>query len=356
MKRAGWIGAALLAVAAALGLWLAPRVLLAAWLAAWWWCLGLVLGCFTNAWTSRLTGGLWGESLCAAALVLGRRVPWLLLALVPVVAGQAWLYPWADPSSGWLKDIAEPGFVRTWLSAPFFIARLVLYAIAWWWMTRASSLAAKPRAAASLLAHSLLTSLAAVDLLMSLMPGWYSTGFGLVVLSAQGLSGAALAVLLVRGAPGLRTATTPDSSVPVSRDLGNLMLMWTMGWGYLAFMQFVVIWSEDLPHEVMWYAPRLQTGWVYVALAVLLVQLALPFFALLFRSVKDHPPRLLGVAGLVLAGSALDAAWLVLPSVDAHTLHGWWLFPALFAGGALLLFAAGDGTLLRASTEVRHGV
>ena len=351
MKRATWIGIALLVLGVALGLWLAPRILLAAWLAAWWWCLGLVLGCFTNAWTSRLTGGAWGDPMRAASLALGRQLPWLLLALVPLVLGRAWLYPWAGPGTHWLQDISAPGFLRVWLSTPFFVARLLLYAVAWWWMTRAGSVLAKPRAAASLLAHSLLTSLAAVDLLMSLMPGWYSTAFGLVVLSTMGLSGAALAVLLAGAAPGARTQTTPESSVPVSRDLGNLMLMWLLGWGYLAFMQYLVIWSENLPHEIQWYVPRVQTGWVYVGQAGLLAQLVLPFFALLFRSVKDSPARLMIVAAVVLAGTALDAAWLVLPSVDAHTLHGWWLFPVLFAGVAVLLHAAARG-----EKEVRHGV
>ena len=69
------------------------------------------------------------------------------------------------------------------------------------------------------------------------------------------------------------------------------------------------------------------------------VQLVLPFLALLFRSIKDAPQRLVQVALLLLGASALDTAWMVLPSVDAHTLHGWWLFPLLFAGASLLMLA-----------------
>ena len=313
------------------------RLLLAAWLAAWWWCLGLVLGSFVNAWMSRLSGGAWGEPLQAGALLLRRAVPWLAVAMLPFAIGHASLYPWASPGSPWLQGYARPAFVQGWLSPPFWLARLAVYAVAWWWITRPASLASKGAAAASLVLHVLLTSLAAVDLLMALVPRWYSTAFGLVVLSVQALSGAALVVWLTPA-----TAQRDGGTVPLSRDLGNLLLMWVMGWAYLAFMQFLIIWAENLPAEVAWYVPRLQTGWQHVGVALVLLQLAVPFLVLLFRAVKDRPERLRRVAALLLAASALDAAWMVLPSVDPHTLHGWWLFPAMFGAAALLL-----GILLR---------
>ena len=357
MKRALPLGFVLLAAAIVAGALLAPRVLLAGWLAAWWWALGLVLGTFVNAWMSRLTGGKWGQPVQAAALAARRALPWLLLALLPVAVGYRWLYPWADPASGWLHDIARPGFLRTWLSPAFFIARLVLYALAWWWITQAASLLHKPRAAASLMLHTLLTSLAAVDLLMSLVPGWFSTAFGLVALSVQALSGAALAVLLAGGAPGQETHRAVEADVPLSRDLGNLLLMWVMSWAYLAFMQFLIIWSENLPREIAWYVPRLQTGWAGVGVALVIVQLVLPFLALLMRAVKDDPRRLVAVAVVLLAATALDASWMVLPSVDAHTLHGWWLFPLLFAGAALLMLAGASNRTREpppGHAELRH--
>lgn len=321
------------------------RLLLAAWLAAWWWSLGVVLGCYANAWTSRLSGGAWAEPLQSSALLLRRAVPWLLLALVPIALGHAWLYPWADPSGAWLQGYSRPGFVRTWLSTPFWLARLVVYAIAWWWITRPASLASKGRAAASLLVYLLLTSLAGVDLLMSLVPRWFSTAFGLVVLSVQMMSGAALTAWLPPAA-----GTRGEGKVPISRDLGNLMLTWVMGWSYLAFMEFLIIWAENLPPEVRFYVPRLQTGWLQVSAALVLLQLAVPFLLLLFRSIKDHPQRLRWIAALLLASTALDATWMVLPSVDPHTLHGWWLAPLMF-GIAVSLFAV---LVRRRVEEFRH--
>ena len=315
------------------------RVLVASWLAAWWWALGIVFGCLANAWMHALSGGAWGVPVRATAFVLARRVPGLLVGLALVAAAMKWLYPWAiEPQAGWARGIAHPAFISAWLSPAFFVARLVVYAIVWWCLSRPATLASKGRAAASLVAYAVTMSLASVDLVMSLMPGWYSTAFGFIVMSTQALSGAA-AVVMLAVARSPREWPCADR-VPVTRDLGNLLLTWCMGWGYLAFMQFLVIWAENLPREIQWFVPRLQTGWQWFGLALVAVQLAIPFIALLFRSVKDRPRRLARVAMLLLAATALDAVWLVLPSVDAHSLHVWWTVPLAFGVTALLLFGA----------------
>lgn len=357
MNRGGLAGLVLLALTLP-GWWLDARVLLACWLAAWWWCLGLVLGGCVNVWLHRLTGGAWGEPVRAVGQALSRCMPWLLLGLVPVVAGLRWLYPWAgDPQGAWREPLTRPAFTLAWLDARFFVARLLVYAIAWWWVARSARGAmGKGRAAASLIVYAIVTSLAAVDLLASLLPQWYSTGFGLVALAAQALAGAAFAVLLAARLAPSRLAPAAGNAPPLGRDLGNLLLMWTMSWAYLAFMQFLVIWAENLPREIAWYVPRLHTGWRWAALALVLAQFVLPFLALLLRDVKDQPARLAGVAAWLLAATALDAAWLVLPSVDAHSLHGWWLLPLSFAGFALLCFGGVPARLRDARGSFSSGV
>lgn len=350
MTRLQAVGIVLL-LAAAAGATVSVPVTLACALAAWWWALGLVLGVFLNAWMHVLTGGNWGLPVRATALSMSGRLPWLLLGLVVIAAIAGQLYPWAaQPATVWTHGMARPGFVLAWLTPAAFTIRLALYAVAWWWITRPASLASKGRAAASIVVCMATTTLAAVDLLMSLVPGWYSTAFGLVAMGTQALSGAAAVVpfaLLGRRWPAAKEA-------PLSRDIGNLLLMWVMGWGYLAFMQFLVIWAENLPREILWYLPRLQTGWQWVGLALVLLQLAVPFTALLFRGVKDQPRRLSWVALLLLASTALDTAWTVVPSVDPHSPHAWWLAPLAFAGLALLAFGGLEGAGSGRAPEVRH--
>ena len=48
-------------------------------------------------------------------------------------------------------------------------------------------------------------------------------------------------------------------------DLGNLMLAFVMLWAYVAFSQYLIIWSGNLPEEVTWYVARLNGGWGWIA-------------------------------------------------------------------------------------------
>jgi hypothetical protein len=340
MRRTQVLGLLLLALPA-LAWAFAPRTALACWLAAWWWAMGVVLGCFVNAWMSVLAGGGWGEPVRATARLLARRVPWLLLGPAALAAAVPQLYPWAS-SDAWLHGIARPAFVHAWLSQPFFIARLAAYALAWWVLARPATLASKGRAAAALLAYTAVTSLAAIDIVMSLVPRWTSTGFGLLMLCTQALAGAGAVAFAMPGlarqpgAPRSRRQAGHDS-VPISRDLGNLLLIWCMTWGYLAFMQFLIIWAENLPREIAWYLPRLRTQWQWAGLVLVLAQLVLPFLTLLQRNVKDRPARLRLVALLLLGATALDASWSIVPSVEAGDMNALWMQPLASLGMALLL-------------------
>jgi hypothetical protein len=134
-----------------------------------------------------------------------------------------------------------------------------------------------------------------------------------------------------------RTARN-DSRSPVWRDLGNLMLMYVLLQAYLQFMQFLIIWAENLPREISWYVPRLQTGWWIVGLALMLLQFAAPLLALLWRRVKDEPRHLARVAAGIVFMQAIGSVWTIVPSVQARGYAAWWLAPLAFAGMGLLLF------------------
>ncbi|MDB5818959.1 MAG: quinol:cytochrome c oxidoreductase quinone-binding subunit 2, partial [Rhizobacter sp.] len=217
--------------------------------------------------------------------------------------------------------------------------RMVLYAALWWWLARGTSaVMSRGRAAASLIVHTVFTSLAAVDLLASLVPAWLSSAFGLLSLISQLLAGSAFVVALTAWLRPRRIPAPDKSAPPVWRDLGNLLLMGVSLWGYLSFMQFLIIWAENLPREISWYVPRLQTGWHVVGVVLVLANLVLPLCALLMRSLKDRPHRLKWLALGLLAAQALDAVWMVLPSVDANSAQGWWLCPLLFVGLGWVMF------------------
>ena len=327
-------------LAALAGLGDARQVVVAAWLAAAWFVLGLAVGALSWLWIHRLTGGRWGIALRPHLLRLAARLPRALALFLPLLLGGALLYP------PFHADVQTPAGVAAALSAwhaPSFVAaRCLAYGLIWLLLARrARAFAAPGEAAASLLLHLAVTTLASIDLLVTLVPHWSSSIFGLMALAGQSLAALAAAVAFAcRGDVEAAPAPTTDSS-PLARDFGNLLLAAVLVWAYLSFMQLLIIWAEDLPREISWYLPRLQTGWVEVGVALVVLHFALPMTLLLFRAVKDRPARLAVLALALLAAHALDVAWLVLPSVAPHALAAWWITPLLMIGLTLIAFGGG---------------
>jgi hypothetical protein len=334
----GWLALLMLAAVVVLGWLLDARALLAVWLAAWWFVAGTLLGALANVWLHDLTGGAWGEAIRAPLLAAGRWLPPACLLFLPVLFGVHLLYPWAGGAGG------EPdaAFRHWWLRPGFFIVRSVLYLLVWsllaWIGTRAGAgpRARSPaRAAACLLAFGLSGGLASVDWIMSLQPAWYSSVFGWLTGAGQMLSGMALAVLLV-------DRTAQRARLP---DLGNLLMMYVLTWGYLAYVQFLIIWSADLPHEIGWYLLRGSRGWQAVAWILVAVHLAGPFLVLLSRRAKRAPALMGALAAALLGAHLLDGWWLVLPSVEGLSRHWLWLAPLVSAAFVALAWAALRGPL-----------
>jgi len=94
-----------------------------------------------------------------------------------------------------------------------------------------------------------------------------------------------------------------------------------MVWAYFNFSQFLIIWSGNLPEEGKWYFERLNGGWQYVALALVLLQFVLPFVLLLSRDLKRNAKRLLGVAVLVFLMRFVDLYWVVIPAFNHAGFH-----------------------------------
>lgn len=302
----------------------------AGYLVGWLFWLSLSLGSIGLLQLHALTGGLWGRAVRGVWQAAAGLLPWLAVLFLPVLAGMNRLYPWTDGGHGYL-------------SVPYFAARAAIYLLVWCALALGVSRPApgapspaeeKPTrwAGLGLVALVLSATFASVDWMMSLEPRWPSTVYGLMFIAGFGLSALALGSLFC-------AASGCDEQA--RHDLGNLMLAFTMLWAYCAFSQYLVIWAGDIPREISWYVNRTRHGWQYVAAALALGQFALPFFLLLWRSVKRGTGSLAAVGALVLAGRWLDLAWLISPVATPDSL--WSLGPALLgvlAVGApwLLLF------------------
>lgn len=343
MKRGYLTVVGALAALLCLAAWrLQPRAMLAAYLAVWWFWIGTLLGGLANVWLHNLTGGRWGEAIRVPLLRSARSIWIAALLFAPVLLGLHQLYPWAASAPAgalrWTDELSSPGFKNWWLTPVFFTVRSIVYLLVWCVLAqlsrRRSLVRAKPFSALALIIYGFTAGLAAVDWVMSLMPLWYSSVFGWLVGVGQMLGGMALGIACA--AFGSRRA-----AAPVFADLGNLLLMYVMTWAYLAFSQFLIIWAENLPHEIIWYAARRQGPWPALAWLLALGMFAAPLLILLVRAVKQTP-RLLGRLAVALqALQALNTCWLVLPSLPVATpVWLWTAAPAaiLFASIALWLW------------------
>jgi hypothetical protein len=164
-------------------------------------------------------------------------------------------------------------------------------------------------------------SWAAFDWLMSLSPDWYSTMFGLYVLSGGFLGALALLVVL------LVSAQQSGRLEGIGRShyyaLGRLLLAFVVFWGYVAYFQFFLIWIADKPIEARWYVDRVRSGYRWVTACLVVGHFLIPFFALLSHAVKQRGRVLRVIAIWLLAGHYLDMHWLVAPARRTGPVFHW---------------------------------
>ncbi len=340
-------------VLCALGGLLHPDAFFRSYLWSYTFYLGIALGCLVLVMLQFLTGGAWGLVLRRVFEAASRTLPVLALLFVPLLFGLHRLYIWTDPEV--VAHDHELQFkTRWWLNEPFFIGRAVGYFAIWmiitWLLNRWSVAEDRPDAsdprrlrrisAAGLVLYGLTITGAAIDWVMSLEPRWVSSLFGALFGIGQVLSGMAFAVIVLV----LLADRPPLAGIvgkPFLRDFGSLLLAFVMVWAYMAFSQFLLIWSGNLPMEIAYYLRRFQGGWQWLALALVLFQFALPFVLLLSRDVKRNPRTLITVAGVVLAMRAVDLLWLIVPAQPGadgkNVVDMWPSFSGLLAGvGALV--------------------
>jgi hypothetical protein len=165
---------------------------------------------------------------------------------------------------------------------------------------------------------------AAFDWGMSLEPKWYSSIYGAVLIAGGVVAAHALAVYGLARMPADLRAHIVDATVHhgceeqyslnVFGDLGNLLLAFIMVWTYFSLSQFIIIWSGNLPSEIAWYQLRLNQGWQFVAIAVVVLCFVTPFFLLLARDVKQSIWPLAAVVIIVLVGYGLNMYWTLVPA------------------------------------------
>jgi hypothetical protein len=330
---AGAVGA----VVSIAGWFIDPTQFYQSYLMAYMLCLGVTLGCLALGMIHQLSGGAWGVLIRRPIGAAARVIPIMTVLFLPIVLGMSHLYSWT--SADLVAHDEALQHKHLYLNVPFFLVRAAFYFLVWnglsyflntWSLEQDKdpdpklALRMQQLSGFGLLAYGLTITFASFDWLMSLEPHWFSTIYGMLIIGGQGLS--ALAFLIIVMVWLSRRAPIDAIVVPQHfHDLGNLTLAFVMLWAYFAFSQYLLIWSGNLPVEIAWYLHRLQTGWRFVGVTLVIFHFVVPFLVLLSRTVKREGALLVNVAIGILIVRLIDLFWLIAPEFHQHGVSVSWL-------------------------------
>jgi hypothetical protein len=326
------------------------------------WLLGTVL---TFGWSvgglallmvQYVTGGKWGLLLRRPLEAMSRTlivvfVYWLVIAIA-MFSGKLYLWAQVDGSnpkalaaalkSGFINEAQKHAieFKQPMLNPHMFFVVGLFCFLVWtyysWRLNRlgllrdADSPANTPMwikrmeniSGPGILVYALTMTAAVIFWVMSLDPTWYSSVYGLLFLVGQGYSVLALAIIvsisLSKGEP-FKTILRQTEQ----HDLGKFTFAFVMLNIYLAFSQFLIIWSGNLPEEIPWYIDRFAGGWAVIITLDFIFHWLIPFTLLLSRDIKRNKKRLVLVCQWMIFAKAFDLFWLIEPNFKdaARNLH-----------------------------------
>ncbi|MBL8858413.1 MAG: hypothetical protein JNL28_07920 [Planctomycetes bacterium] len=318
--------------------------------------LGFALGSLGMTMINYLTGGFWGLGARRIFQAGIRTIPFMVLLFLPLAyamlthpeaaaggdghgAGSWWLYPGTDHAFAEANRKVFSPEKELWLSGPFMVGRAAFYFLSWiitgfWILKNAKKYDETGDAKADgmtrlisgpgFLFFFLTMTFAAFDWAMSVQPLWFSTMYGVIFIVGQGLSTLAFAIIFlsrVKHLEPFKHFAKPN----LFADLATLMFATVMLWAYTSFSQFLIIWSANLKEEAPWYVLRTSHGWQAIAIGLLVLHFALPFFLLLMRRIKKDASFVPFVAALLIVMRFVDVYWQVAPPFQPDGLSVHWL-------------------------------
>ena len=293
--------------------------------------LGVALGSMAILMIRHLTGGGWGMVIRRILGAAMRTLPLLAVLFIPLIFGMRSLYIWARPlelvADKHLREHLED-ITKTYLTTNGFIIRAIIYFAIWnllsfllsHWSRQTDAAGApdntqkfKAVAGPGLILYGFTISFAAIDWVMSLDPSWISTIFGLVILIGEVLSAMCFAVVVERilfNYKPMSEMLKPD----FVHDHGKWMLTFIMVWAYFNYSQWLIIWAGNLPMEISYYLRRLNGGWGYVGLFIVIFHFAIPFAILLSRPFKRNIRKLVWLAVWLMVMRYVDLFWVIEPN------------------------------------------
>ncbi|MEK6774699.1 MAG: molybdopterin oxidoreductase [Bdellovibrionota bacterium] len=321
------------------------------YLVAFFYFSGLALGGLFFVAINNLSKAGWSVSIRRLSEGMTSFIPFILIGGLLLVAGFKYLFPWTNA-----EVIANNPLIQlktAYLNTSSFVIRLVIFCAGWFYFRHkivGNSLNQDQNgnvelthknvgySIAFVLFFAISFSLFSVDLIMSLMPTWYSTIFGIYCFAGLfQASLAALAILIVflRRSGFVKGYITHEHQ----HDVVKFTKGFTVFWAYIAFSQFMLIWYANIPEETEYYIMRSQNGWMGISVLLLIFRFIVPFIALLPKGLKRNDSHVVLVSSLILIMQYVDIYWMVYPNFnDGHLAFGLWEIGIFIGFTGLFMF------------------
>ncbi len=302
-----------------------------------------------------------------------KRIPEAMMAYLPVAAaffvliyfGMHALYAWSNVE----VQAADPyvSHKLIYLNQPFFFIRLVLFFALWIIFARILrrfSLKEDQDGGLEYFRRSEFYSriyifvlvvtflFAAFDWIMSIDVHWYSTVFALKNMLSAFLHGISVIILILFLLHN--KGYFPFLNKYHLHDFSRYLFMLGIIWGYLWFVQFMLIWYGNLPEETIYYYYRWQDGWKTLFFAEILLNWAVPFFVLLPVSTSRNKYFMIIVICFLIIGQYVEQYLQIVPGVTGKIQFGFIEIGSFIGFAGLFAFVVAHSLSTAKVVPVNH--
>lgn len=238
--------------------------------------------------------------------------------------GMESLYEWARP--GITETDKLIAHKSPYLNVPFFMVRLILVFTIWIVMliimrkhsfkeNLSDSIALfnknKRISMAFIFLFLISFSVAAIDWIMTIDSHWYSTIFGLRAIISALYYAIAVMVLLLFFLKG--QGFFKEMNLSHNHEFGRYIFRLSIVWGYLWFVQYLIIWYANIPEATSYYVPRVSEPWSAMFYIELLINWTIPFLVMMSDDFARKKVVLITISILLLIGFYLKLYLQIMP-------------------------------------------
>ncbi|MGM0565899.1 MAG: hypothetical protein ACQESX_03975 [Bacteroidota bacterium] len=297
-----------------------------------------------------ITQSSWSALFQRVPLSLGAFIPVAAVLMLVLYFGLPDIYEWAIP--GITESDKLIAHKSPFLNVPFFMGRMVLYFalfVSVWWLLKKYAFREDRQGDLNSFQKSshysivfvflavIFFSFASMDWIMTIDSHWYSTIFGFRTMITSMYYAVALIVLIIFFLNSM--GYFPEMNKAHRHDLARYLFRFSIVWGYLWFMQFLIIWYANIPEATVYYMPRFLGEGSFLFYTEFIINFAIPFLVLISDDFGRRKAVLISMSILLLAGLWIMLYLQIMPGSYGtlpfgFTEAGLWLG---YAGGFILL-------------------